>query len=176
MDKSIAIKLSLFAFVLLAISACEKTPRTVGDLSHKIRTVTYSIEDKNKITRIELDGEFGSDEAHYFFTASQEIYKILRKVTLYFPEDQQQVHFLLKVRLQNVYGKSSEQVVLEVPFSMKEVKKIKFYNSSSWDVLNNSDQIRFAHPIGRNIIRSFCDEENNWKRAQRFCLASQSAR
>ena len=59
MDKSIAIKLSLFAFVLLAISACEKTPRTVGDLSHKIRTVTYSIEDKNKITRIELDGEFG---------------------------------------------------------------------------------------------------------------------
>jgi len=59
---------------------------------------------------------------------------------------------------------------------MKEVKKIKFYNSSSWDVLNNSDQIRFAHPIGRNIIWSFCDEENNEKRAQQFYLASQPAR
>jgi len=172
MCKRIVITLSLFALLLLANFACEKTPRTMDDLSHKIKTVTYSTENETKIARIELDGEFGSDEAHYFFRASQEMYKILRKIALYFPEDQQQVHFILKVRLQNVNGKSNEQVVLEIPFSMKEVKKIKFYNSSSWDVLNKADRVRFAHPIGRNIIRSFCDEGNNGKRARRFCLAS----
>jgi hypothetical protein len=172
MDKGIAIKLSLFALLLLAIFACEKAPRSVEDLSHKIRTVTYSIEDEIKIARIELDGEFGSDEAYYFFRVSKEMYKILRKVTAYFPEDLQKVHFVLKVRLQNVYGISSEKVVLEVPFSMTEVKKIRFYNSSSWDVLNKSDQIRFAHPIGRNIVRSFCDDGKYQKRAAQFCLAS----
>jgi hypothetical protein len=174
MDKSVAITLSLFAFVLSAFFACEKTPRTVEDLSHKIRTVTYSIEDEIKIARIELDGVSGSDEAYYFFRVSKEMYKILRQVTEHFPEEQQQVHFVLKVRLQNVYGISNEKVVLEVPFSMTNVKKIKFYNSSNWDVLNKSDQIRFAHPIGRNIVRSFCDNGKYRKRAARFCLSAKT--
>jgi hypothetical protein len=172
MGRVIVIKAVSVIFLLVSLAACERTPRNVEDLSHKIRTVTYSEEHEMKIARIELDGLFDSDEAHFFYKASQEMSRILRKVSIYFPEDQQQVHFVLKVRMLNTYGKASERIVMEVPFSMSEVKKIKFYTSSNWDVLNKSDHVIFIHPIGRNIVRSFCAEKNNGKYARRFCLTS----
>jgi hypothetical protein len=172
MKRFALIKAVFVIFLFVALSACDRTPRNIEDLSHKIRTVTYSEERDLKIARIELDGLFGSDEARYFYKASQEMFRILRKIAIYFPEDQQRVYFILKVRLQNIHGRSGERVVMEVPFSMTEVKKIKFYTSSNWDVLNRSDRVRFTHPVGRNIVRSFCAVENNGKHAKQFCLAS----
>jgi hypothetical protein len=174
MDKFTTVKLMLAVLILAAILACQKAPNKIEDLSYTIRTVTYSEEHETKIVRIELDGLFGSDEAHFFFKASQEMFKILKKVTAYFPEDQQQVRFVLKVNLQNAYGKFGDRVVLEVPFSMTEVKKITFFTSSSGDILNMSNQVRYAHPVGRNIVRSFCDNGKYQKRAARFCLLAKN--
>jgi len=173
MDRNVAIKVLIVAFSLFMILGCEQRPNRIEDLSHKIRTVSYSVENTIKITRIELDGVFGRDEALFFFRAYQEMYKILRKVAIYFPDDQQRVYFVLKVHLQNVYdGKPRDRVVLEVPFSMSEVRKVKFYSSSRWDLLNSSGGIKYAHPIGRNIIRSFCAESSYQKHAAKFCLTA----
>jgi hypothetical protein len=177
MTRYITIRLARLAFVVLSlftIYACERTPKSIEDLSYTIRTVTYSEEKETTIARIELDGVFGSDEANFFFKASQEMFKILKKMTAYFPEDQQQVNFVLKVNLQNAYGKFGDRAVIEVPFSMSEVKKITFFTSSSGDILNMSNQVRYAHPVGRNIVRSFCDNGKYQKRAARFCLLAKN--
>lgn len=172
MNYRFTIQAAILLLSLVMIIACDRTPKNIEDLSHKIRSVAYSEEDDIKIARIELDGVYSADEARFFFRASKEMHKILKKVARYFPNDLQQVNFVLKVRLQTVLGRSSDKVVMEVPFSMSELKKIKLFSSSSWDFLNRSDQIKYSHPIGRNIIRSFCAEKNYQRRAKQFCLAS----
>jgi len=169
----LAMQGAFIALLLISVFSCQKVPESIEDLSNKIRNVTYSEQDELKVARIELDGVFGSDEANYFFKVTKEMSKILRKVAIYFPENQQQIDFILKVTLHNnISGRSSDRIVLEIPFTMSEIKKIRFYNSSNWDILNRSEQIRFAHPIGRNIVQSFCSVGNYKQHASRFCLAA----
>jgi len=172
MRKTITIQILIIAICILALVECGKTPKNVEELSNKIRVVSYFSTGESTIAKIELDGVFGYNEAVYFFRASQEMSKILKKMAVYFPHDQEQVLFVLKAQFENQSGKPGEKVVLEIPFSMSEVKKVKFYQSSSWDFLNISDQIKYTHPVGRNIIRSFCNEEKNGKYARHFCLSS----
>jgi hypothetical protein len=175
MGRNIIIRLALIVVVsLFMIPGCEQRPKSIEDLSHKIRTVSYLVENNVKIVRIELDGVFGRDEALYFFRAYQEMYKILRKIAVYFPDEQQLVYFVLKVPLQNLYdGKARNAAVLEVPFSMSTVRKVKYFNSNRWDLLNSSGTIKYDHPVGRNIIQSFCAETAYQKHAAKFCLAAQ---
>ena len=81
---------------------------------------------------------------------------------------------MLKVPLQNLYdAKARNTAVLEVPFSMSTVRKVKYFNSNRWDLLNSSGNIKYDHPVGRNIIQSFCAESAYQKHAAKFCLAAQ---
>ena len=62
---------------------------------------------------------------------------------------------------------------MTVPFSMAEIEKINFGNPNflSFDLLNLAGEVTYSHPVGRDLVRAYCVDQDNQRFAQSFCLS-----
>ena len=156
--------------MLTLIHGCGSPPSSVEEISSQIKSVTYLGESPSRTVQIEFDAFRGSD-TFYFFVASEEMFEVLEKLKMYFVDNQTRVEFVLNAVLQDQYGNSLEETIMTVPFSMAEIEKVNFDNPDflSFQLLNLAEQVNYSHPIGRDLVRIYCVDQDHRRFARRFC-------
>lgn len=160
--------------MVLALAACgDEPPKTIKEIDSHILRVEESQSGSTPTLRVfwKLDGI--SAEAD-MAAATFGMEKVAKGIMKYFPSQQaDEVRFILNAGLVDRYGNKSRADAIEVPFSMAEIRKVKFSDSfTPWDLLNLSEEPRMLHPVGLEFITEYCKEDNNAKYARDFCLRS----
>jgi len=169
--KAKQIGVCMVAAVLL--SACgEKPPKTIQDIDSHILSVTETKDAGKTELRIvwKLAGVSpGPDMSNAAFGME----RIFKNMVKYFPDQQvDEVRVVLNAGLVDRYGNTKRDDIYEIPFAMSEIRKINFSSDSltHWGLLNLSERPTLRHPVGRQMISEFCEDEKNAKYAGDFCL------
>ncbi|MCY1558571.1 hypothetical protein D9M68_955180 [compost metagenome] len=122
-----------------------------------------------------LKPDFGYDNSTYFFMATEEANRILPKLLKYFPEQKpSHVVFTLNAKLVDQYGNEKQAPVIQLAFSMDDVRKVNYDGGSftAWSLLGLTTNVEYLHPAGRTIVRDYCADEDNAEYAARFCQSA----
>jgi hypothetical protein len=118
---------------------------------------------------IRLTSQDAYDGSNYIYSAADDMSKILEKIIKQYGGDKYDtVHFVVKGKAVDQYGKSSDAEVFRVTYDMSEVRKVDFSNVYPIYLLN-----RFTvgnldiGPIGKPALLAFCSDYH--KEAPDFC-------
>lgn len=161
----------LAAFGLL-FGCGDGPPKNIHDTSRDITQVSEVQDGTATVLVIDMKPSSGYSDASFFFMATEDIKKVLEKITKHFQNQKaERIDFILTTGLSDKYGNSKDLPVIRLSFDMSEVRKINFQNGNftSWDLLGLAHPASFPHPAGRDIVIGYCHEESNAKYAQAFC-------
>ncbi len=164
--------------IALSISACggdrPEPPKAIKDIDPKIIQVDQAKVDGKSVLKVTLKLN-GLSPSTDMFSAGSGMLNVTKGVLKYFPDQaSDEVHFVLVAGLVDRYGNKSQADVIEIPYLTSDLKKINFESNSfsEWGLLNLSQETKILHPVGREFIREFCNEESNAKYADTFCTNS----
>ena len=108
----------------------------------------------------------------HVFMLGSDAYKIAEGMVKYsLDQGAARVEFLLPETLVDKYGNTAEIVVLTLPYSMDDLKKINYSGGalSEWGFLNLAEQLENVHKVGREFVGAFCKDATHAKNSKRFC-------
>ena len=159
--------------IALAVTACGKSeegpPRALRDLDSSIA----SVQETPAELKILMNARAVFRTKDAMENASLQAARISERMLRYFPDvTQEWVSYVVIVDLEDKYGKQSSEPILEIKFSTAELRKVDFQNIHYKKLLDLAAPMGYMTPVGAEVVREWCAEQDNRQYARRFCKAN----
>lgn len=158
------------AAIAVSVTACGKSevqvPRTLRDLDSSI----FAVQETSAELRITLNAQAVLRVKDVMQNASMRAARISEQLLRYFPDvPQERVIYVVVAGLEDKYGKTSLEPVLEIRFSMAELRKVDFKNMYHKKLLNLADTVSGMTAAGEEAVSEWCADQDNRQAAPLFC-------
>lgn len=157
---------------ILLVTGCGRTPKTIQDIDPDILSVQERQNGGSGALEvvIKLRGLSVESDMQGAMVRMKDVSKGIAThfATLHVDE----LHYVLSADLIDTYGNRKRTNVLEVPFTMNEVRQINFDSGqlTPWGFMNLAGKPKVLHPAGTEFLVRYCKDPDNFKFAQSFCL------
>ena len=156
------------ALAALFLTSCgdDPPPKTIKQIS---LVITKVVESKDSI-RIFIEPGSALRAKDHFQNISMSTYTISQGLVKYFPKQMAgDVVYVASVDSVDGYGNNSTEPALELKYKVDDLKKVNFDNIYHRDLLELSEPVKYLNMAGRQVINTWCIEEENKTVAINFC-------